>query len=220
MAQEAQEPIGLRLQWSVYLSGAFGSSIAGQMHVVLPLWLAMLHPSPLMIGIVLASRTFLPFLLAIPAGTVMDKIGARLSVFSLVGALVTPSVGPLARRVSNAWLLVGAVGGSIVAVVATPLLGSYAILMAAIAFRGSMIGLVQPLVISMISQAAAAGDQGKGVGLRATANRLAVTFTPVLMGGVVEIVGLENAFYVIGAILLSMLMGVANYVKCAPGLRT
>jgi MFS family permease len=403
LAHEVQEPIGLRLQWSVYLSGGFASSISGQMHVILPLWLVMLHPSPLVWGIALASRTFLPFLFAIPFGALMDKVGARrvilcssfvlvgsvalfptgtlipwlivinmiaglaatlswigaqtlvgqrmqgdptytgrlslvtrigeligppvagylwdvlgpyaafgfitlwavggvvgalmlpktddertgampsvvasdlvprlshymgafymmaipavllvvmvsilrqagqgmqstfyivyliqegysgtaigtlLAIFPLVGALVTPTVGPLAKRVNNAWLAIAMVGGSIVMVAATPLLGSYTILMAAIAFRGSMVGLMQPLMISMIAQAAAAGDQGKGVGLRATANRLAVTFTPIIMGGVIEFVGLENGFYVVGSVLLILLMGVAIYVKSAPGFRT
>jgi predicted MFS family arabinose efflux permease len=147
-------------------------------------------------------------------------IGTLLAIFPLVGALVTPTVGPLAKRVNNAWLAIAMVGGSIVMVAATPLLGSYTILMAAIAFRGSMVGLMQPLMISMIAQAAAAGDQGKGVGLRATANRLAVTFTPIIMGGVIEFVGLENGFYVVGSVLLILLMGVAIYVKSAPGFRT
>jgi cell division protein FtsL len=71
-------------------------------------------------------------------------------------------------------------------------------------------------MLTIISQAAGARDQGKGVALRATANRFAMTVIPVVMGGVVELVGIEKAFLVIGIVLLVLLLGLAIYVKLTP----
>jgi hypothetical protein len=71
-------------------------------------------------------------------------------------------------------------------------------------------------MLTIISQAAGAGDQGKGVALRATANRFAMTVIPVVMGGVVEVVGIENAFLVVGTVLLTLLLGLAFHVKRTP----
>jgi sugar phosphate permease len=46
--------------------------------------------------------------------------------------------------------------------------------------------------------------QGSIVGLRVTNNRLASIVTPLVMGYVVEFLGLEAGFYVIGAVLLAV----------------
>ena len=49
-------------------------------------------------------------------------------------------------------------------------------------------------------------DVCKSAGLRTTANQLVVTVLPPIMGGVVELVGLEASFYVIWGTLF-ILMG-------------
>jgi hypothetical protein len=40
--------------------------------------------------------------------------------------------------------------------------------------------------------------QGKGVGLRTTINRVMNAGLPPVVGAIVEIAGLENAFYIVG----------------------
>lgn len=142
-------------------------------------------------------------------------IGTLLSAFLLVGAFGALTTGPLIRIFNRFWLLMATVGLSIVFIAITPLLGTFFLLMVAIVARGAVLGTVQPLMLTIIAQAAGAGDQGKAVGLRATANRLAMTVIPVVMGAVVEVVGIENAFLVIGAVLLALLLGLAVYVKRA-----
>ena len=57
------------------------------------------------------------------------------------------------------------------------------------------------------------------VALRATANRLAMTFIPVIMGAVIEVVGLENAFLVIGGTLLVLLAIVSLIIRRSPSYR-
>ncbi len=152
-------------------------------------------------------------------GLTGTAIGSLLSAFLLVGAFGALATGPLTRIFNRFWLLMATVALSILFIAITPLLGTFFLLLAAIVARGAVLGTVQPLMLTIIAQAAGAGDQGKGVALRATANRFAMTVIPVVMGGVVELVGIENAFLVIGAVLLIVLLGLAVYVKRAPSFK-
>ena len=149
-------------------------------------------------------------------GMTGTAIGGLLSAFLLVGAFGALTTGPLMRIFNRFWLLMATVALSIIFIAITPLLGTFFLLLVAITARGAVLGTVQPLMLTIISQAAGAGDQGKGVALRATANRFAMTVIPVVMGGVVELVGIENAFLVVGIVLLTLLLGLAFYVKRTP----
>jgi MFS family permease len=143
-------------------------------------------------------------------------IGILLSAFLLVSAFGALTTGYLMRIFNQFWLLMATVALSIIFIAITPLLGTFFLLLVAIMARGAVLGTVQPLMLTIISQAASAGDQGKGVGLRATANRFAMTVIPVIMGGVVELVGIENAFLVVGIVLLTLLLGLALHMKRTP----
>lgn len=149
-------------------------------------------------------------------GMTGTAIGGLLSAFLLVGAFGALTTGPLMRVFNQFWLLIATVALSIVFISITPLLGTFFLLLAAITARGAVLGTVQPLMLTIVSHAAGARDQGKGVGLRATANRFAMTVVPVVMGGVVELVGMENAFLVVGSVLLLLLLALAYYVKRTP----
>jgi sugar phosphate permease len=86
----------------------------------------------------------------------------------------------------------------------TPFLGTYSLLLVAIAFLGFAQGINQPLIISVISRVTGRQDQGKAVGLRATNNRITTTFIPIAMGGIVEIIGLGLSFPVICGTLVAI----------------
>jgi predicted MFS family arabinose efflux permease len=151
-------------------------------------------------------------------GTTIGLLVGSASVFGFAGAL---SVAPLARRFAPHWLLAGLVAAGIALVCITPLLGGiFMALLAVAATRGWVMGLSQPLMISMLAQAAGQGDQGKAVGLRTTANRLASSTIPILMGAVVELVGIENGFYVFGAILLALMVPILLHVARSPDFTT
>jgi MFS family permease len=65
-------------------------------------------------------------------------------------------------------------------------------------------GIVQPLMFALQARAVPREVQGSIVGLRVTNNRLASIVTPVIMGYVVQWFGLDNGFYVMGALLLAI----------------
>lgn len=140
-------------------------------------------------------------------------IGVLLAVYSLLGGGLSLAVGPLTRRFAPLWLLMFAIGGCAVAIAITPALGAYWLLMIAAAVNGGCYGLSQPLVISITSQVVGRGEQGKAVGLRTTANRLAATFMPVLMGAIVQWAGLEASFYITGGAVVGLLLVVALWAR-------
>jgi MFS family permease len=143
-------------------------------------------------------------------------IGALLSVGSLVGFAGALSVAPLARRCPPHWLLLGAVLGGALSVAATPLLGGiFLLLLGFSGLRGGAMALAQPLMISILSKSAGR-NQAKGVGIRTTANRLVSFVVPVIMGGVVELVGLEMSFLVVGAVLTGFALFIAVFIRRTP----
>jgi len=78
-----------------------------------------------------------------------------------------------------------------------PFLRVFPSLMSAAVLRGLCQGLNQPLTISVASRSVPPELQGKSMGLRTTANRLSFAVMPVIFGAVVEVVGLEKAFFVV-----------------------
>ena len=135
------------------------------------------------------------------SGTIIGLLVAASSVLGGVGAL---SAGWLARKFTPFWVLILSICFSIIMVSITPLLGSVVLLLVASALRGGTMGATQPLLISLLAQSAG-NAQGKGVGLRTTANRVSVLVTPILMGAIAEVIGIEASFYVMGAILLILM---------------
>ncbi|MFT5540215.1 MAG: MFS family permease [Alphaproteobacteria bacterium] len=104
-AQTAQtaKTIPLRTRLAIYGSGLFAD---GATNVVIPLWVLYLDPSPFAFGIVIGARSFLPFLLSIHGGVLMDRLGARkvMLFFASIGLMV-PILFPLLPWVWVAGLL-------------------------------------------------------------------------------------------------------------------
>ncbi|MQA65855.1 MAG: MFS transporter [Alphaproteobacteria bacterium] len=140
-------------------------------------------------------------------------IGVLLAVYSLLGGGASLTVGSLTRRMSPLWLMIAVITGSTAAIAVTPLLGNYALLLIASAVNGACYGMSQPLVITTTSRVVGRGEQGKAVGLRTTANRLAATFMPVVMGAVVQWAGLAASFYIAGGTVIVLLAVVALWMR-------
>jgi len=84
------ERIDWRIQGAVYACGALNHSMGMMVAVVMPLWLLQLNVPPLMIGIALGARHFLPLFLSIHGGAMMDRFGTRRIMlwFGLISAAV------------------------------------------------------------------------------------------------------------------------------------
>lgn len=128
------------------------------------------------------------------SGTLIGVIAAAGSIMAALGALLT---GRLTRMVKGSWLLFIATTFEIGTLVIVPFLNVFSTLLGTTVFRGLCQGVNQPLTISVASRSVGPELQGKSMGLRTTANRLSFTVMPVIFGAVVEVVGLEKAFFVV-----------------------
>lgn len=151
-------------------------------------------------------------------GISATRIGLLVTVSAAVAAGSSLTVGFFTRFMTPVWLLIVTTFGSIVFVCATPLMTTFAMLMGAAALRGFCMGLSQPLMLSILVDAAGRGSQGKGVALRTTANRAASALTPITMGAIAGFAGLELSFLIMGALLSLATLGVAAYVWRRPEL--
>ena len=136
-------------------------------------------------------------------GTAIGLLSPAGAIGAAVFSLLTTR---LMRYIDGFWIVLVSLWIGILLVCATPLLGTYFLLQVAMFLRSGLNGLAQPLVITLVLRGAGGANQGKAVGLRGTANRLASILAPLAMGAIAEAVGLELAFYLTG-LLLSLLMG-------------
>jgi MFS family permease len=139
-------------------------------------------------------------------------IGLLIGISNGVSALSALTIGPLTRRIADYWLLIVTVGLAIVGIAVTPLLEGLVFLALAISLRGAGQGLNLPLMISIASRSVAPRLQGRVAALRISFNRLGSALVPVIMGALAEAIGLEYAFYAIGATGLLLVCGLSIWV--------
>ena len=144
------------------------------------------------------------------AGTI---IGAMFSLAEVVNSFASLAAGRVARWMSIPWLMLLFTALSILLLAITPMMGGALVLLAlAHSLRRAFEGLVQPLMFSLQAKAVPSNVQGSIVGLRVTNNRLSSIITPIIMGLIVEAVGIQQGFMVMGGFLLVLCAALALIV--------
>jgi MFS family permease len=146
-------------------------------------------------------------------GTAIGLLGPVAAVGAALFSLLT---APLLRYVSGLWIALLSLWAGVILICVTPLLGSYLVLQIAMFLRSGANGLAQPLVITLVLRGAGAENQGKAIGLRGTANRIASIASPLGMGAIAEAVGVERSFYVVGALVSAVMIAIAIYLWRRP----
>lgn len=141
------------------------------------------------------------------------QIGLLITLSSAVAAGSALLVARASRIVDPLWLLILMSIGSIVFIAITPLFTSIIMLGLIAILRGFCMGLSQPLMLSLLVGAAERNAQGLGVALRTTANRAAAAVTPMTMGVVAALIGLQGSFLVVGGALFAGMMLVVRHVR-------
>jgi MFS family permease len=91
-----EETYSLGTQLAVYASGIFSFTSQHIIGVIVPLLVLTLDSSPLVVGIVLASRHFLPIIMSIPGGVLMDRLGPRkVMLYAASLCVITPYFYPI-----------------------------------------------------------------------------------------------------------------------------
>ncbi len=150
------------------------------------------------------------------SGTQIGILLAASSIAAVPGAFLA---GPASRMKKPYLVMLAAILVSVLAVVMTPLFGTViALLMLGTALRGGTNGINQPLLISTVLRSVGPEIQGRAVGMRGTANRVSSIVSPIVMGGLAELAGIEAAFYIIG-FMTCVLMGMLwRYIAVRPEL--
>ena len=150
-------------------------------------------------------------------GTAIGLLGPAAAIGAALFSLLTAK---LLRYMSGLWIALLSLWAAIILICITPLLGSYLLLQMAMFLRSGANGLAQPLVITLVLRGAGRENQGKAIGLRGTANRVASIASPLAMGAIAEAVGLEWSFYIVGALVSVVMIGVAIYLWRHPEVAT
>ena len=150
-------------------------------------------------------------------GFTAGTIGFLIGFSSAVAAGSALTIGPWSRRFADHWVLLAMIVIAIVAIAITPLLDTLALLIVAIAIRGFGQGLNLPLMMSIAARAVGLELQGRVAALRISFNRFGGALVPLAMGALAEVIGLEYAFYAIGASGVALVGLLAIWVASAPG---
>ncbi len=83
----------LRTRLGIYGTAFFSLSMMPMASILVPLWMISLGASPFLVGIAIGVRSFLPLLLSIHGGVLMDRLGARrVTLFvAIVAAALFPA---------------------------------------------------------------------------------------------------------------------------------
>ena len=145
-----------------------------------------------------------------------STIGFLIGFSSAVAAGSALTTGQWTRRFTDHWILLVTIVIAIVAIAITPLLDTLWLLIVAIAIRGFGQGLNLPLMMSIAARAVGIQLQGRVAALRISFNRFGGALVPLIMGALAEVIGLEYAFYVVGAVGVALIGLLAIWVASAP----
>lgn len=96
MPENSDRPISWRIQGAVYGVGLFSNSSLHLYNVVVPIWAYALTKDEFLLGLVFGARHFLPMLLLIHGGALMDRFGARrVTLWFALAALLIPPLYPV-----------------------------------------------------------------------------------------------------------------------------
>jgi predicted MFS family arabinose efflux permease len=145
--------------------------------------------------------TFLIPIYGTGIGLAASDIGLVLGAFGAAIFLVRMALPLLARRVREWNLLLAALLIACASHVAIPLVGYVPLLMALGFVLGAGLGMSQPLVMSLLYNAAPTGRAGEAVGLRTTFLTFSQTFIPLASGALGAAFGMLPVFWMMAAVL-------------------
>jgi len=148
--------------------------------------------------------TFIVPIYAAGIGHSASTIGVVMAAFAAATFAVRVILPWLSRRVGEWTLLAVAFFTAAAVYVAFPLVGVAAGMVALAIVLGLGLGSSQPMVMSLLYEAAPPGRAGEAIGVRTTLVNASQTFMPLVFGAVGAIVGMLPVFWSMAAILGGM----------------
>jgi MFS family permease len=128
-------------------------------------------------------------------------VGGLLSLRAAASILSRVLIPLMVRRLGRVRLLAASAAGSALLTAALPLAGGPAALAVLLAAAGFLLGIGQPLTMSMVVQAVPEGTRGTALAIRLTGNRFGQVATPAAAGLVAGAAGVSAAFFLLGGLL-------------------
>jgi MFS family permease len=132
-------------------------------------------------------------------------IGFLVAATGLTGVAALAS-GWLVRRMKEFSLLIWTTIISIATIAIVPYFSDFIPLFMSSSLRGATLAISVVVIVSLIARTVGPEEQGRAMGLRTTCNQTGNVVIPVLMGGLAQLVGLEAAFYSVGALGIGLLL--------------
>jgi MFS family permease len=143
---------------------------------------------------------YLP-VLGVQRGISPAVVGALLSLRAAASILSRVLIPWMVGRLGRVRLLAASAAGSALLTAALPLSGSPAVLGVLLAVAGFLLGIGQPLTMSMVVHAVPEGSRGTALAIRLTGNRFGQVATPAAAGLVAGAAGVSAAFWLLGGLL-------------------
>jgi MFS family permease len=128
-------------------------------------------------------------------------IGGLLSLRAATSILSRVLIPWMVGRLGRVRLLAASAAGSALLTAALPLAGDAVALAVLLAAAGFLLGIGQPLTMSMVVQAVPEGTRGTALAIRLTGNRFGQVATPAAAGLVAGAAGVSAAFFMLGGLL-------------------
>ena len=152
-------------------------------------------------------RAFFPLFLA-SQGFSATLIGSVLSANSIVSTATALFAAPLTRKASPEVITAGALALGALGAAISPHVAVFPWVYAPALLMGTGVGLSLPLLMVIVSDDVAPDQRGLALGLRMSANQVASTTSPIVMGAMVTAVGTVSAF-ALSAVLMWAILAAA-----------
>jgi MFS family permease len=143
---------------------------------------------------------YLP-VLGVQRGISPAVVGALLSLRAATSILSRVLIPWMVGRLGRVRLLAASAAGSALLTAALPLSGDVAVLGVLLAAAGFLLGIGQPLTMSMVVHAVPERTRGTALAIRLTGNRFGQVATPAAAGLVAGAAGVSAAFWLLGGLL-------------------
>lgn len=143
---------------------------------------------------------YLP-VLGVQRGISPAVVGALLSLRAATSILSRVMIPWMIGRLGRVRLLAASAAGSALLTAALPLSSGTAVLAALLAAVGFVLGIGQPLTMSMVVHAVPESTRGTALAIRLTGNRFGQVATPAAAGMVAGAAGVSAAFWLLGGLL-------------------
>ena len=152
---------------------------------------------------------YLP-VLGVQRGIPPAVIGALLSLRAATSILSRVLIPWMVGRLGRIRLLTASAAGSALLTAALPLSGSIPILAVLLAAAGFLLGIGQPLTMTMVVHAVPSASRGTALAIRLTGNRFGQVATPAAAGLIAGTAGVSAAFWLLGGLLGLAALAVAG----------